>query len=369
MKISLLQHDLSVGLALVSRFVATRGQLPVLSHVLIEAHGADIVLSATNLEQGLRVRVAGKVETEGSITVPAKNFSELVNSFESAPVLLSVSSDRLKIQCGSYSGSMSGISSAEFPSFARATSDKPAFLIRKDMLLNVAARVAFAAANEESRPVLTGVQWRSESGTLYLTATDGFRMSRFMISDPEAFAVDQKLIFPAKTIQELSKIVTDGKKETVEVYVSGDENQVVFVYDTVQLVSRLLEGNFPDVTKIIPTEYTYRVFVDTSALIRAIRTASVFARESNNIVRFRLNTDRVTVFAAASQTGEGQVEIDAEASGGDLEVAFNFRYVMDYLTSFSSERVIFESTGALAPGVWKQEGNDQFVYIVMPVRV
>lgn len=367
MKVTILQEELARGLAAVSRVVATRGQLPVLSHVLLEASTNGLTLSATNLELGMRVFVGGKTDTSGAVTVPAKNLAEFVSALQADQVTLTVDGEKLKIGNGRLGGTFTGISASEFPAFAKTIGDGGGVEIKREIIAEIYKQVAFAAATDESRPVLTGVQFTSGE-RLVVTATDGFRMSRKMLSHLSA-DMRSMIILPARAIGEVNKIASEGRKESVLMTVIPESNQVVFVYDKTELVSRVLEGNFPDVNKIIPVEFKTRTVIDTHELLRAVKAVAIFARENNNIIKFRIGGSKFKVYAAASQAGESDAEVEAEISGEDLEIAFNYRYVIDFLGSVVGERVIFESNGSLAPGVWKSEQDESITHLVMPVRI
>ncbi len=368
MKVTILQNELSRGLSSVSRVVASRGQLPVLSHVLLDATSTGLVLSATNLELGMRVSVGGKTEEEGSLTIPAKNLAEFVNTLQSEQIQLSTDGEKMKIGNGKMGGVFTGIAASEFPVFAHIGDSERFVEIHRDLIVDIHRQIAFSAATDESRPVLTGVQIRSIDDDLVVTATDGFRMTTKRLLGAKLDLLNS-VILPARAIAELAKIVQEGKKEQMKMSVVSDNNQVVFVYDKTELVSRVLEGNFPDVEKIIPPAYKTRIVFDREELIRAVRAVAIFARDSNNIVKFAVRGQEFRIYSSASASGESDAVLDVEVVGDDLDIAFNYRYVLDFLASVDQERVVFESNGSLAPGVWKLVDEQTLVHLIMPVRV
>jgi len=366
MKATLLRTNLNQGLSTVGRVVATRGQLPVLANVLVEATKQGVVLSATNLEIGLRMQVGGKVIEEGAITIPAKNLGEFVNATDAESVDIVVEGDKLKIKAGKSGAVFTGISASEFPSFAKATQGQ-VVKIKKETIREIAREIAFAAAADESRPVLTGVRFSVSDDQLVVVATDGFRLSRKVIAS-NAFNASNSLILPARTIQELARVMGDSGDGEVEMATITENNQVIFACDGVEIVSRVLEGNFPDVDKIIPNQFKTEVIIDRGELERSLRQAGIFARENSNIVKFVVHGSQFIVKAQASQIGENESEIEIEKEGEDGEIAFNYRFVLDFLASVAGERIVLKINDSLSPGVWMEEKNKNLIHLIMPVR-
>lgn len=374
MRTTVSQENLNKALGMAGRIVASRGQLPILANVLIETSKNEMWLAVTNLEMGLRIKLDKdiEVEEEGSITVPAKNLSEFVGSMPPGKIELNTSGEKLKVGSGRSNAAFTGIAASEFPVMPKfgeevQNRNRKRFVLKKEMVQKIASQVAFAAASEENRPVLTGVQFKNNSGQLKITATDGFRMSRLIVDgNNDSF---ESLILPAKSVLELARIAADGRRSEIEVEIADENNQVIFEYDGIQLISRILEGNFPDVDKIIPTEKKTIVILDREELNRAIKAASIFARESSNIVKWEIKDGELLIKAAASQTGESEMEMEAETEGEEGIIAFNYRYIVDFLNSTEKERIILKMNGSLAPGVFEEEGNGDYIHLVMPVRV
>ena len=378
MKATVLQENFNKGLGVMGRVITVRGQLPILGNVLVEAGKEGLTLSATNLEIGLRMEIGGKVTEEGAITVPAKNLGEFVGLLSEGGVDLTTEGEKLKIEAGKAVAVFAGIAAQEFPimpklggkgALRQAQGKQQRFKVSKKMIGEVASQVAFAAAADESRPVLTGIKFFQSGEGMAAVATDGFRLSRMTIAGIEENDWGSGLILPARTLLELARLAADGKKEEVEMEKAEENNQVIFGYDKLQLVSRVLEGNFPEVDKIIPTEFKTQVAVDREEWLRAVRSVSIFARDNANIIRFAVHGSALTVKAVAQQTGESEIEMEAEKEGEDGEIAFNFRYLVDFLSSGTAERVRFKMSGSLAPGVFSFEGSDKLIHLIMPVRV
>lgn len=363
MKTIILYEDLNKSLSALSKITVSRGQLPILANVLLEADKSGLTMTATNLELGLRIYAGGKVEEEGSITVPAKSLSEFVGSLaSSASIEFFSEGERLRVKSGKYEAVFASISASEFPLVPRSgESENKKIKLRKDDMRDISVQVAYAAASDESRPVLTGVRFNKNT----ITATDGFRLARLSL-DLEDMG---ELILPARTILELARMIElDGGAE-IGMEIVKENNQVIFSYGQAELVSRVLEGNFPDVNKIIPVSFGTELILDREELVRSIKAVGVFARENNNIIKFIVHDSEFIVKAVAKESGEGEVGIEIEKEGDDVEIAFNFRYVSEFLNSIKGERVTLKLGGSMAPGVWGEENNEKLIVLIMPVRI
>lgn len=375
MKVTVLHESLNKGLGIVGRIATIRGQLPVLGNVLLEASMEGLVLSATNLEMGIRMEVGGKVTETGALTIPAKNLGELVTALPVGNIELVTDGEKMRVSGGKSTAVFTGIAATEFPVIPKLKDDetkgvkKRRFILNRQVVAEIAQQVAFAAATDESRPVLTGVRMAPEGKKMSVTATDGFRLSRKIIGEEAVNNWEGGIILPAKTILELARLVSEGKKEEVVVEKTEENNQIIFGHDKLQLVSRVLEGNFPDVDKLIPDEYKTEISVDREELLRAVRAVSIFARDNSNIIKLEIRDEKLRVFAAATQSGESETELETEKKGEDGEIAFNFRYVSDFLNSTTNDRVFLGMNGSLAPGVWRWEKDTDLVHLIMPVRV
>lgn len=368
MKIQILQEDLNKGLVLASRMTASRGQLPILSNVLLSADKSGLQIAATNLEIGVRINIGGKVSEEGTTTVAAKSLAEFVNSLPSGSLTLETDGDKLKVTTANSSAVFSGIPATEFPTFPESSSGQAGLVLALSQVTQIATQVAFAAATDESRPVLTGIQFKPTSDEVEVFATDGFRMSKLEIPNPKSQATNQ-LILPARTLIELAKLAqTAGQKEILMQLVPSS-NQVVFSVGEIDLVSRILEGNFPDVNKIIPAESSTTITVDREDLLKAVRTASIFARENSNIINIKIQKSNIKITAVAASLGENTSELEAEVEGEEGSISFNCKFMLDFLGSVSRERIVIKTSGATAPGIFMAESEDSLVHLIMPVRV
>ena len=285
MKVSCLQENLAKGLAIVGRAVATRSTLPVLSNILLSTDGSRLKLSATNLEVGINCWIGAKVEQEGATTVPARLLTDFVNSLppERIDLDLITRTQTLNVKSGRFEANIKGIDAQEFPLILIPEEDSR-LAIKPDVLRQMIDQVVFAAATDESRPVLTGVLADVSEGKLTLAAADGYRLSVRSVELEDAEGRALNVIIPAHALQELRRIASD-QEQPVEMLVAPNRNQVFFHMQDVDLVSQLIEGSFPDYRQIIPTSHTTRTIVNTGDFLKAVRMAFIFARDAANIVR------------------------------------------------------------------------------------
>lgn len=375
MKVSCLQENLAKGLSIVGRAVATRSTLPVLSNVMLATDGARLKLSATNLEIGIVCWIGAKVEEDGSITVPARLLTDFVNSLppELIDMELTVRTQTLNLKCARFEANIKGIDAQEFPLIPTAGEDSKISL-DPSMLRQMIDQVVFAAATDESRPILTGVLAEFRGGQLTLAAADGFRLSVRTAHLPDPVSEPVAVIVPARALAELSRI-SGEQEQPIEVTITPARNQALFHMANVDLVSQLIEGNFPDYHQIIPKSYSTRSVVSTSDFLKAAKTANIFARDAANIVRLEivpggeLAPGRLTLTATSAEVGDNVGEIDAVIEGEEMEVAFNAKYLIDVLSVMDAAQVALETSTASSPGVIKPIGSEDFTHVIMPMHI
>ncbi|MFZ5365821.1 MAG: DNA polymerase III subunit beta [Patescibacteria group bacterium] len=369
MKISVLQENLSKGLSIVSRSVASKATLPVLGNILLSTDKGRLKLQGTNLETGISLLCGAKIEEEGEITIPARILVEFVSSLPPEKIDLETSKTTLRISSGFFKAEINGIASSEFPKIP-SFPDKPDLTFEKEELIRALSQVDFAAASDESRPVLTGVLLKIEKEKVSLVATDGYRLSIKNLKVKEQ-KLEGNLLVPAKTLLEICRIaqeVSDEEKE-IKMAQNPEKSQVVFDLADIELSSRLLEGEFPEFEKIIPSTSSTKAEFAKEEFLRAIKIASIFAREQANIVKLKIGEGKMIISAESPQVGSNLGEIEAKTEGEELEIAFNFRFLLDFLNSPIGEEIIFEASSPLSPGVFKIKGDDSFLHLIMPVRI
>jgi len=383
MRVSCLQENLAKGLSVVGRAVATRSTLPVLSNVMLSTDNGRLKLSATDLEIGINCWIGAKVEEEGAITVPARSFIDLINSLPSERIdmELVVRTQTLNLKCARYEANLKGIDAQEFPLIPALEEGDGTVLdhtVQCQITLEAAAfrrmieQVVLAAATDESRPILTGVLAKFEGNQLTMAAADGFRLS-VRTAELPAETEPASVIIPARALAELARISTD--EEAITLVITPTRNQALFHAPNVDLVSQLIEGNFPDYQQIIPRSCATRTVLNTNSLLRACKTANIFARDAANIARLQiapggeLAPGHVTIAATSAELGDNVGEIDASIEGDAVEIAFNVKYLIDVLSVMDSAQVVLETTTSSSPGVLKPVGDVDFVHVIMPMHV
>ena len=374
MKLTITQAQLAYGLGIVSRAVSPRSTLPVLNNILIATDNGRLRLSATNLELGITCWIGANIEEEGSITIPARIFFDLVNTLPADKVNLSLNTrtQTLNIHCGTSNFDIKGIDAQEFPPM-------PSPDLSSGVELNVADfkemihQVSFAASSEESRPVLQGVLMEINNNKLSLAATDGFRISvrTAELSIPQDNPV--KVIIPARSLSELARIATDGN-ETVTMIVPQDRGQAIFHMKNAELVTQLIEGSFPDYRAIIPRSFKTRTVISTNEFLKACRQAEIIAREGNNVIRLNFQPQdgapgTVEFSTQSEEMGSGEIVVDANIEGPELLIAFNVRYLSEVLEVIGTPNTILETNANNTPGLLSPVGNDNFRHVIMPMHL
>jgi DNA polymerase-3 subunit beta len=364
-----MQENLARGLSVVSRAVSTRSTLPVLANVLLKTEDAGLKLTATNLEIGITYWVAGKVDEDGSLTVPARLLTDYVNSLQGGDRIdLELEpSETLRLRCGRVESHLKGIDADEFPVIHPA-GERPTTRIAQRVLRQALAETAFAAATDEARPILTGVLARFEGNTLTLAAADNYRIAikTLEVLDP---VPETSIVVPARTLTELTRVLSDTD-DPVDVVLVPARNQVVFHVEGVDLVSRLIDGQFPNYQQVLPASHQTRVVLDREELLRAVRPAALIAHESANIVKLEIDpaADVGVQVSANADVGDHVGGVEAAIEGEATTIAFNARYLADVLTNVNAEQFALELNGPLSPGVFKPVGDDGYTHVVMPVR-
>ncbi len=374
MKVSCLQENLAKGLSIVSRAVASRSTLPVLGNILLATDNGRLRLSATNLELGITCWIGAKIEEEGATTVPAKTFVDLVNTLPQDKVELDLNqrTQTLNLACGRTRAHVKGIDAQEFPQIPPADLDNALELNVEDFR-EMIGQVTFAAATDEARPILTGVMARIDGGSLKLEAADGFRLAvrTAHLSSPAAAPVNA--VIPARALAELARIITAD--EPVHMSLPAGRGQVIFHHGSIELVSQLIEGSFPDLTPVIPKTYTTRAVLATDEFRKACRTSDIFAREAAHTARIKIKpgTDdapgHVAISATSAETGDNLAEIDASVEGPAVEISFNVKYLVDVLNVITTPNVALEVSSATSPGVIRPVTRVDYLYVALPMHI
>ncbi len=373
MNVSILQENLAKGLSVVSRFVTSKTQLPILNNILIKTDQGRLKLSSTNLETGINFWLGAKVEKEGETCLPAKILTEYVSSLPPQKVNFELIDNSLKVDCEDYQASFLTLPTAEFP-LIPSLGKKPGVLLKiKDLPLLI-NQVTLAASQDEGRPALTGVLLRIKKGSLFLVATDGYRLSVKEIKQLDNIEklakFQEELLVPAKALMEVGKILAEGEKSPeLGLTITPKNNQIIFSTPEVEIISRLIEGKFPDFEKIIPNKGKTQLTIETESLLQAVRTASIFAREAANIIKFKIKNNKLEIKSNNPQLGENKIILEVKSEGDGGEIAFNARYLMDFLNSIKSDLINLQISDPLSPGVFSPANDNSFLHIVMPIRI
>ena len=400
MRVSCFQENLSKGLSIVGRAVSSRSTLPVLGNILLEAKDSQLRLAATNLEIGINCWVGASVDDEGAITVPSRLLAEFVNSLPPGKIdmELLVSKQTLRLRSANYDVNIKGIDAQEFPVIPTVDSgegpeETAEALEGRTIALETAGltkmidQVVFAAATDESRPTLTGVEVTFAQDRLSLAATDGYRLSVRSIEVDEAFTEDMSVVVPARHLGELGRIIVDADEERpVQVTVTQARNQILFrvwgtgaenrgAFHQVDLVSQLIADRFPDYRAIIPKSHNTRTVVGKEALLQATRVAQLFARDNANIVRLKIESGddgvgNLHLSATSPEQGNSENEMDAIVEGDELEIDFDVRFLIAVLSQIDEEQVVLETTQSNRPGTIRPigMGDEEFLHVVMPMH-
>ncbi len=375
MKLSCLQENLNRGLSVVGRAVATRTTLPITNNVLLATDQSRLKLVATNLEMAISCWIGAKVEEEGTITVPARLLTEFISSLpnERVDISLSPRTKTVGLKCARFEARISGVDAKDFPPIPKIK-EGITTKVEVEALHQGISQVVFAAASEESRPVLTGIDTQFEGDLLTLAAADGFRLAVYKL--PIAVPVSEKteVIIPARTLAELNRLMAD-QEEAVEIAINPNKSQALFRLKNIELVSQLVQGTFPNYAQLIPQSYNTRALVDVAEFLRATKTASIFARDGSGIVRLvmapgsELTPGKMTVSARSEEVGDDVGEIDAIVEGEEAKIAFNGKYLTDVLSVLGQAQVALETTNPSSPGVIRPVGVDNYIHVIMPMFV
>ena len=375
MKITCKQQDLSRGLSVVGHAVSSRSTLPILANILLATDNGRLKLYATNLEIGINCWIDAQVHEEGSTTVPARLIADLVNSLPQAPIDLTVNDEEhtLNVKSMRTSATIKGMDPAEFPLSPTTEGSEPPVEIDAATLKEMISQVAFSAANDDSRPVLTSVLVQVQNEKLTFAAADAFRLAVRVVPLPGDSITRSDILIPARTLSELERILPS--EGMVKMIVTPNRSQVLFHSENVDLLSRLIEGTFPNFRQIIPKEYTTRVTVETKEFAAAVKSVLPFARDSSNIARIKVNSDSsegigagaLTVEATAEDIGSNVSTINAAVDGPDQQIIFNVKYLSDVLAVLDTPELALEVTSAARPGVIHPVGAADYTYVIMPM--
>ncbi len=370
MQVTLTKEDLNSSLQNLSRFIASKAQLPILSNILLETTEDNYLqLSATNLELGLQQKIPATIQSPGKITVPATELTEFVSYLSDNKIHLKLTENNLlEITCNKQSATLTTQLPDDFPPQKISSTTHTLSLPWPELSSNL-NQILFAAATDDSRPVLTGLLLKFDNTRLTIAATDGFRLSLLTRELVKPISQDiETLLVPAKTFTELIKLAKNEKE--IKLSLNSESAQLAFfVNEKTILFSRLLQGDYPDYQRIIPQSSGTILTLDRDESLQAIKAASIFARQSANVVRLKIGNSSLIFSANAPQLGKNQTEVEAKVEGKPLEIAFNYKFLVDFLNSCNSNTFSISLNESLSPALFKDPNTSDFIHIIMPVRL
>jgi len=368
MQIVCSKAELLKGIQTVQAAVSTKSTLPVLSNILLETKTNQLKLASTDLQVGIRCLISAEIVKEGSLTIPAKTFSDFIRTLrEDQEIEISATeAARMEIRCGKARCVLLGLPKEEFPVFPEFPEDR-AISIEIKALREMIKKTSFSVSNDETRYVLNGIYFNLEKGVARMVATDGRRLS-YIARPVKEKNVSVSAIIPSKAMVEVEHLLSDGGTKSETVQVSITENQVAFKLDDTVIISRLIEGHFPNYEQVIPKTSEVRIQVPTRDLLLMTQRAALGSGDRGGAVRYVLEKGRLRAIGSAQGRVEVEDELPVDFSGKNLEIAFNPGFVLDILKNMDTDQVVMEFTSALNPGVIRPAGDEQMVCVIMPMR-
>lgn len=363
MKLSCTQENLNKGLGIVSHIANKNSNLPILNNVLLKANKNGLVLITTDLEIGIKAFVRGKVDEEGEFTVAAKLLNDFVALLPRENINLELEDNALFIKSQNQKTNIKGTEAEDFPLI-------PEIEKENEVEINILefkkalGQLIFAASLDSSRIEINSVNFNFSKDLLVLAATDSYRLAekKIKISNQQ----ERTLIVPLKTIQELVRVLSEQEKQTIKLYFN--ENQIMFVFDGVEIISRVIEGRYPDYQQIIPEKFVTTAKCAKDKLVPAIKSAALFCKQGINDVRLSIANKEIVIASASSGLGENIITVPAEISGEDNDIVFNYRYLLDGLLNLGSQEVCLKINNNSTPGLLTPDKNEDYLYLIMPIK-
>ncbi len=376
MKFKINKEHFSIGLKQVSNVVSSKPQMPVLNNVLIKAENGKVLLTTTNLDLGIRCSITADIEEEGDITLPVKRLEKIVASTPEKEITIeSNDGQTARIRSGRYEAPrFNGLKSEDFPPLPSFV-DQHTFEFSALELSSMLRSVSYAQSNDENRYILNSVYFNFDGGKLTLVATDGRRLALISRDVPMSDGDEGSIILPAKTVAELEKLLAQGKS----VRISFNERQVAFdiaiadeseskgLTGSIYLVSKIVEGSYPNYKQVIPKETDRRIKIERELMSETVQRVSIITNEKQNSVKLKIAENALEISAQSVEFGESREVIDVEYSGPEVQIGFNPEFLLSPLRNLTKDEIFFEFKDEMSPGVFKT--LDNFICVVMPLRV
>lgn len=367
MRFSASKDNLSYGVQVVQRAVSAKNPLPVLSGILLKAGNGHLTFTATDLELGIECVIPVTIEREGGIVLPAKYLGEIVRRLPDLKINVDVKENNsTMIKYGDSVFDLLGLPPEDFPILPSIESEST-LIIKQGEFKEMIKQVGFATSSDDNRPVFTGILMKIDEGTMKLVATDTHRLAfRQGVIENGASQEYKTVIVPGKTLNELNRIMS-GDDEDLKI--AFGDNQAVFEMKGIKLISRLIEGQFPNYKQVIPQGCKTKIKVRTKHLLEATERASLLAKEGANVVKFTISKEQLVINSNSPEIGKIEEQLPVEMEGEETQIAFNSKYLIDVLRVIDAEDILLELTGSLSPGIIKPFDEDNYIYLILPIRV
>jgi len=372
MKVVLNRSELLKGVSTVQNAVAVKNTMPILANVLLEARDKKLEFVTTDLDMGIRCSVPAEIVEKGSITINAKKLGDIIRELPEASVDLEIDENhKMILICQKSNFKIHGLPKDDFPILPDVKKDK-VFKIKGSLLQEMIHKTIFAVSTDETRYVLNGILFQVENEKLRMVATDGHRLALIQKKLQDKSGDKCNAIIPTKALNELAKVISDiakGKEDELTVEVIVTDNQIKFTAGGVEIVSRLIEGQFPNYEQVIPKDSDKKIEASTATLAAATKRVSILTSEKSNSIRYKVDPGKLTISSKAPDMGEAKEEIDVTYKGEEISIAYNAKYVLDMLKNIGTEAVQIELTQPLSPGIIRPKGDGDYLCVIMPMRV
>lgn len=366
MQFTVLQENLHKGLSIVGRAINQRSPLPVLSNILIKTDKGRIKVTASDLQITISSWIGAKVDEPGEITVPAKVLTDFTNQLSEEKIEMTLDGGTLKVNTEKANANLTTIPASEFPDL-ELSEEGNKITLKSEELVKAIQQVQFAAAADESRPVLTGIYLRAEGNTLIIACTDGYRMAEYRLKLGAEVNEPVKCVIPAKAFSDIVKSFAP-KSDDIELIINSENNAVVVRVEDHEAQLRMIEGEYPDYEAVLPKEFNTEVRVSRSELLRAIRLANVFSKDIGNSVKIVASEEGIEAKSQPSESGSNVSKVNGEVEGEDIEITFNAKYLLDFLSNIDESELIFKALDPLKPGLFNIADNKNYFFLAMPMK-
>lgn len=376
MKLICTQENFKKAILAVEKVTSKQITLPILKNILLETKDGRLIFSATNLEIGIICKIGAKIEKEGIIAVPAKLLSDFVSNLpQEENIEIELEGQVLKITCGKYKAKINSLDSEDFPIIPKEVK-KSQFSLNSNKLKSIINKILTSVSLNNTRVEFTGININFEDNKVNFASTDSFRLVEIKTSikklDNFEELKKESIIVPAETLREVNKILSNINEDS-QVFIIIENNQIFFNINDVKIVSRLINGKYPDYKQIIPEEYKTKIIINREELLRSIKISSVFTKIKEGEINIKSKNDKLLIKSELLETGENEVDIDINKEGEDQEVFINPRYLLDCLNTIENNNILIGINSGEAPISVKMINDNKeilsdYVYIIMPIK-